>query len=84
MLQIKKIPVQEFLDNRKEELKLHEEEKQRLGNPSWYIIVNPDEEIICDSCNADIITEENPEFVYLDEGSNSAYCRDCASERESA
>jgi hypothetical protein len=69
---------EEFLKQREETMRKFREEKARLGNSKYIIIVDAGEEIICDYCNSDI---EGNTITLVSYG-HSAICEKFAKERK--
>lgn len=65
----KAIPRDEFLSRRREVIEAAKFEKIKLGDS--FIVIDPEDDIICDSCNAEI----EDALVWMN--SSGAYCVTC-------
>lgn len=67
------VPVQDFLRRRREGIE--EAKKAAVTNPNM-IVVDPEDDIICDVCNAGVIDDEMSEGVIWVHR-NMVYCSTC-------
>lgn len=68
-----KVQRSDFLLRRQLGLEESRREKAKLGNPEWYVIMEPGDEIVCDSCN-DLVETET---IILNSRGSRVYCQSC-------